>query len=343
VLEHDFASRRWRDPAWRAEALRWVDEQLAELGVLRAGAPEQLHAYAWSTVLRVPTDAGPLWFKANALGTAHEGPLLTALTQWAPAHVLQPLAVDLRRGWLLLPDGGATLRAAHAGRTDVAHWRDILVDHGTLQRDLAQHADELVALGVPDVRPERLAGIRAELLDDTAALGLGRPDGLSQEQLVQLRSDASRYAALSNELAATGIPATLQHDDLHDNNVFLPERPGGRYRVFDWGDASVAHPFAVLLVALRVVADRHQLSYGDPELLWLRDAYIEPWTADHDRSTLLHACDLALRVSGVSRALSYRSALLEGAPDDHDACGDAVPGWLLELYEPHPLDSAGWP
>jgi hypothetical protein len=74
----------------------------------------------------------------------------------------------------------------------------------------------------------------------------------------------------------------------------------------------------------------------------LRDAYLEPWTADFDRPTLIEACRLALRVGGVSRALCYRSALLEGPPADLDEFGGGVPGWLLELYGPHPLDPAGW-
>lgn len=342
MVEHDFASQRWRDPAWRDEAVSWADERLSRNGLVRTGDAEQVHSYAWSTVLRLPTGSGPFWFKSNAIGTAHEGPLLAALARWTPDQVLDPLAVDLRRGWLLLPHGGTTLRAATAGHTDASHWQDILVEHAELQRAVASHAEEMLAFGVPDVRPERLAHIRADLLDDDVALRLGRPGGLTGEQLERLRGDATRHAAICRELAEIGIPASLQHDDLHDNNVFVPDRPGGRYRVFDWGDASVAHPFAVLLVALRVVADRHHLREGGVELLRLRDAYLEPWTAEFDRPTLVEACRLALRVGGVSRARSYRSALMEGAPADHDAQGDRVPGWLLELYGPHPLDPTEW-
>ncbi|MGZ4613950.1 MAG: aminoglycoside phosphotransferase family protein [Actinomycetes bacterium] len=343
MREADFASHRWRDPAWRGEALAWADAHLAALGRPRTGDVEQVRSYAWSTVLRLATSDGAVWFKANAVGTAHEGPLLAALARWAPGHVLRPLAVDLRRGWLLLPDGGTTLRAAQGGHTDAAHWAEILADHAELQRTVAPHADAMVALGVPDVRPARLPAIRADLLDDTVALRIGRPGGLTPDQRDRLCRDATRYAAVCEELAATGVPASLQHDDLHDNNVFVPGPAGGHYRVFDWGDASVAHPFGLLLVALRVVADRHHLPYGDPQLLRLRDAYLEPWTGDFDRPTLVEAARLASRVGGVSRALCYRSALLEGDTADHDDQGDGVPQWLLEVYEPTPLDPAGWP
>jgi hypothetical protein len=338
----DYAINRWRDPAWLGEAAGWATDRLAEHGHGLLGQPEQTHVRPWSTVLRLPTSDGVFWFKANAIGTAHEGPLIETLARCAPGHVLEPLAVDVREGWLLLPDGGTTLRVAQGGETDIAHWEEILSDHAELQRDAAPHADELADLGVPDLRPERLPEIRADLLDDAAALRIGRPDGLTAEQRSRLLADSGRYARLCAELAAIGIPASVNHDDLHDNNVFVPARPGGHYRAFDWGDASVAHPFTVLLVALRVVAHLHNLGPGDPALLRLRDAYLEPWTGEFDRVSLARAVLLALRVGGVSRALSYRSALVEGTPADHDEYGDGVPQWLLEFYEPTSLDPQPW-
>jgi len=93
---------------------------------------------------------------------------------------------------------------------------------------------------------------------------------------------------------------------------------------------TVAQPFAVLLIALRVVEMLHHLPSGDGALLRLRDAYLEPWTGDFDRADLIEAVRLALRVGSVSRALSYRSALIEGTHADHVEYGDGVPRWLLE-------------
>jgi hypothetical protein len=334
----DYAMNRWRDREWLGRAAAWATNRLAERGHSLVGEPEQTYVRPWSTLLRLPTRDGVFWFKANAIGTAHEGPLIETLARCAPDHVLRPLAIDVREGWLLLPDGGLTLRVAQGGETDIAHWEEILTDHAQLQRKAAPHADELAALGVPDVRPERLPEIRADLLDDIAALRVGRADGLTTEQRRQLRADSDRYAGLCAELAAIGIPASVNHDDLHDNNVFVPAQAGGHYQVFDWGDASVAHPFAVLLIALRVAAHLHNVGPGDPALLRLRDAYLEPWTGEFDRTSLVQAVRLALRVGGVSRALSYRSALVEGSPADHDEYGDGVPQWLLELYESTSLD-----
>jgi hypothetical protein len=120
--------------------------------------------------------------------------------------------------------------------------------------------------------------------------------------------------------------------------VFAPPEPGGHFRVFDWGDASVAHPFAVLLVALRVVGTLHELPEGAPELLRLRDAYLEPWTAEHDRADLLEAVRLALRVGGVSRSRSYRAALDEASAAEVEETGSGMPLWLLETYSSTPVE-----
>ncbi|HEX6920646.1 MAG TPA: phosphotransferase [Actinomycetes bacterium] len=332
----DISAPTWLDPAWRAAAEEWVAARLAEHGLAVTGETEQTHARPWSTVLRVPTAAGPVWFKASASGTAYEAPLLTALAGWTPDQVLVPLAADTGRGWLLLPDGGTTLRAQQAGHTDLAHWERGLVEYGELQRRVESRADDMVALGVPDLRPAALPARLADLLDDEELLLVGRPDGLTRAQLDRLRADLPTYARWCADLASTGVAPSLQHDDLHDANLFVGN---GHYRVFDWGDASVAHPFTTLLVSLRVVADRLQLPYGAPELLRLRDAYLEPWTAEHDRAGLAEACRLALRVGAVGRALAWQRALVNATPAAMQRFGGGPAGWLLELYQPTPLDA----
>jgi hypothetical protein len=292
-------------------------------------------------MLRFQTDNGFFWFKANAIGTAHEIPLVEALARWAPGYVLEPLAADARQGWLLLPDGGTTLLAG-PGETEIDQWAEILTDHAELQRLMAPHADDLVSLGIPDLRPARLPEIRAELLADEAALRMGLTGGLTSEERQRLQDDQERYAAVCADLEAIGVPASVNHDDLHDNNVFAPAQPGGHHRVFDWGDASVAHPFAVLLIALRVVESQRKLQPGDADLLRLRDAYLEPWSGDFDRAELIEAVRLALRVGGVSRAQSYRAALLEGNAADLAEWGDGLPQWLRETYDPTPVDPDPW-
>src|SRR6266550_1951524 len=135
----------WTEPEWLAEARSWIDAQLAELGVEPTGAIEQPHVRPWSTVLRLPSSAGDLWFKANHPSLAHEAGVVALISRHRPGLVPELLAADLERGQSL----------EHLPR--VREW--------------------------------------------------------------------------SAQLAAFGIPETIQHDDFHDGQIFVQDR---QYLFFDW-------------------------------------------------------------------------------------------------------------
>ncbi len=336
--DEDVALPRWRDPVWRAGVDAWVADQLARLGLRQVGAARQDRSYPWSTVIQVPTSPAPVWFKANALGMKQEAALYEVLVRRAPEHVLEPLALDVERGWLLLPDGGPTLRSVEGARADLGVWEQLLVEYAALQRSLEPYVDELSAAGLVDATPEALPALRDALLADPSLLLLDTDRGLSSAERDALVAHAPAYARQCRDLAAFGIPATLQHDDLHDNNVFAPASPGGPLRVFDWGDAVVGQPFGSLLISLRFVAELAGLPPGAPELARLRDAYLEAWTDDFDRRDLVAAARLAVRVGAVSRADCFRRAVLEWDGGYRTIFDEGVPSWLREQRDPTPLD-----
>jgi hypothetical protein len=297
------ADNDWHDPGWRAAAEKWI---VARLDAPAAGAVEMVRAVPWSVTLRVPTTAGVRWFKANTPGCAYEAALAEALGRWQPDAVLVPLAVDAARGWLLSADAGPTLRETPGEAT-----ADMLRAYAVLQRELTPRVPEMIALGVPDLRPPVMPRLLA---------GLGAAD---------LAPEFGDWCA---ELAADGMPASLQHDDLHDNNVFPVA--GGGFRFFDWGDAGVAHPFASLLVGLSSVAHARDLPPGAPQLLRLRDAYLQPWSDLASPAVLHRSVTLACRIGRVSRALAWQRALDDAALPVDEQVRTAVQDWLAELREP---------
>ncbi|PWR08737.1 phosphotransferase [Micromonospora sicca] len=322
----------WSTDPRRDDALAWVRDALAAHGH-RVTGPVESRVRPWSLVWQVPTDAGPFWFKANNPGTRYEAALLAELPRLCAGAVLDPIAVDVERGWSLLPDGGPSLRDTLAGKRDVTHWAQVLPAYAELQVAVAPHAWRLLDRGVPDQRPELMPELFDRLLDDEEALLLGEPDGLTPELHQRLRAYRPEFAAVCRRLAEVDVPATVQHDDLHDGNVFVGD---DGYRFFDWGDASVAHPFGTLLVTLRSVAYAGELAPGDPALIRLRDAYLEAWTDRHDRATLREVAGLAMRVATVSRSLSWRRALRSTDPARAEYAS-AVPGWLGELFADLPV------
>ncbi|GIG01584.1 phosphotransferase [Catellatospora citrea] len=310
-------------PDW-AQVLAWIDESLAGVGLRATGPVEQTRVRPWSVLAKVPVGERTVWFKANGHCSTYEARLLDALGRWAPGRVLEPLAIDGERGWSLLPDGGKTLREVAAD--DPAHWEDLLARHAELQRDLAPRAAEMIALGVPDMTAAQLPGHFTALLDDPLVGG-----SLTVEKITLLRAYEPRYRLLCEQVAASAVPVTVQHDDLHDANVLV----GDGYRFFDWGDASVAHPFAVLLIAMRIAADRYDLKPGDPVLARLRDAYLEPWTGCGTRAELAAEVEPAMQAAKVSRSLSWQRSLVDADPASLAEYGPAVPGWLEELLVPN--------
>ncbi|WDZ85891.1 phosphotransferase [Micromonospora cathayae] len=321
------------DQSWTGQARDWLTDELARHG-RRVTGPVEPRVRPWSTVWRVPTDGGTYWFKANSADTAYEAGLVRALARIAPGRVPDPVAGDTRRGWTLLPDGGETLRDVLDRQRDPMLWERILPVYAELQLATVDRVDELLTLGVPDHRPAALPEQFAGLLDDREWLLFDQPDGLTPDAYDRLRGLLPEFTDRCRRLDELAVPAALQHDDLHDGNVFAG---ADGCRIFDWGDASVSHPFGTLLVTLRSVAYGFDLPVGDPALARLRDAYLEPWSARHDRPTLLESLDLAFHLAKVTRALSWRRALRTAEPADRQEYAAAVPGWLGELFTPNPL------
>jgi Phosphotransferase enzyme family len=303
-----------------AEAgLAWATTRLAALGYLAIGPAEPVKAVAWSTVYAIPTADGRVWFKANGGDTRYEAALAAALGTWAPDRVLVPLAIEPERGWQLLPDGGTPLRE-HEANLDPDTWARFLAEYAELQRRVTPYADQMLRLGVPDHRPESMPDHLAALLDDPDLV-------IADDARAALRRLRPAYADACARLAGTGPPATIQHDDLHSNNM-LPMPDSDRF--FDWGDASVAHPFTTLLVTLRSFAYTLDVKTDDPVVRRVRDAYLEPWGLGTDGPEL---ADLATWTGIPGRALSWRRGLVAAGPADLETYGDAVAGWLTELLD----------
>jgi hypothetical protein len=325
----------WADPTWRRAIETWAAEQLAAAGRVRTGPVTQPHVRPWSSVLRIPTAAGPVWCKAARPGTAHEASLLPAFAAWDVPSVLPPIAADPERGWLLLPDGGTTLRQTRpdgTGDHDLDAWERVLTDYAGLQRRLETRADELLTLGVPDGRPATLPGTLGRLLDDDATWDRVADADRDEARRARrrLREATGWVAARVEVLGRSGIAATIQHDDLHGGNVFVG--PGG-YRFFDWGDAVVAHPFATLVTTLNSIAFRLGTDAEDPALRRLRGAYLDAWTDVAPRPALADALAAALDLGRIGRAAAWDRALTGLDPSAMDGHGDAPAGWLMDLAD----------
>jgi hypothetical protein len=285
----------WASPAWLEEATGWIDKRLAIAGSRRTGPVEQPHLRPWATALRVPTTGGTVWLKAAAPSTSFEIALYELLAREVPEHVLVPLAVDAGRDWVLLPDGGSRLGDRVGSEDLAAALCEVLPQYAELQRALAPSADAILALGVPDMRPQVMPQRFEEAMDATAGLA-GRSD--VHVRLAARRGDVAEWCA---RLADAPGPVSIDHNDLHAWNVL----GAGTFRFYDWGDSVVAHAFASLLLPLTDLRNRAD----DDAALRLRDAYLEAWSNLASHAELVETLELAVRVGWIARSHTWLRAV----------------------------------
>ena len=289
------------------EAEAWVDDALTARGSRRTGALELFRTRPWGVVLRAETDDGAVWMKVPLGATRFEVPLYRLLAETASEAVLPPLAIDEGRGWVLLPDGGASLGERFDGEELVRGMSAALDRYARLQRALEPRLDDLLEIGVADMRPGNMPARFEEAVRAGERYARSSGDPSDAESLERVVRHRNTFAEWCEELAERPGGAGLDHNDLHPWNVLgSPERPEG-LRFYDWGDSVVAHPFAATLVPLGVIA-RH----GSRAVERLRDAYLEPFSELAPRAELIDTLELACRVAKAARALTWERALLAG-------------------------------
>lgn len=306
--------RHWHSAEFRARAWEWVQETLGKRGHEVCGELREHRVRFWSAVFTVPSDTGRLWFKATNPGQAFEAPLLARLCQLVPHDVVPPIAVDEARGWLLLPDGGQTLDAR--GDVTVAEWEALVVQAARMQRALAAHEVELAATGLQALAPDQAHEYAACLIEDLAQLP---PEHLQHVDAIQARAllhDLARVEEPFRDLAASGVPMTLQPNDVSASNAFFHGKEGAPFRLFDFGDAFWSHPFAALQVPVRMATGAwpHPPAPVHPVRARLIRAYLEQWPQVSPDEALGRLVEAADRLACLHRCESWRRLLTHVHP-----------------------------
>ncbi|RPJ23568.1 MAG: hypothetical protein EHM33_20515 [Chloroflexi bacterium] len=304
----------WQDPDWQKHAQAWIQAEAARQSIRITGEIEQPHMYPWSTVLRVPTNEGMLFFKATAAETVYESALTEKLAGWYSDCMPELVAVDTARGWMLMRDGGEQLRLSIRPTRDLAPWNPVISRYSEVQLGLAEHLIQILSLGIPDHRLAVLPALYSQLLAQEESLLIDQEKGLTSAEWQELKDKTALFEQICSKLAAFGIPESLNHGDFHDGNVLLRD---GRITFFDWGDASVTHPFVSLrtfFVSIEIALELEDYSFT-PEMAALLDRYLEPWQKFASKEALLAAYRLSKPVASIVKALAWHKTIspLEGS------------------------------
>jgi hypothetical protein len=278
-------------PAWYQSVREWLTGiRSAGLGALTR--IEMVKERPWSVVLRVTFEKATAYFKACGTGGSHEPGLLLHLQGDGSRSIPDLLAVDGARGWMLMADAGRPLRDAFDAPGQIAVLRRLLPAYAELQTATLQTIEPLLQLGLPDRRLDRLPELLEELI--------------AGEALAELRGSVRPLLpALEQcciELARSPYSAALDHGDLHPGNVLIH---AGDYRICDWGDSCVTHPFVSMGVTFEMVVSQIPAVDRAEHARQLRDAYLGPWAAYGSPESLQADFLRALWVADVGRALDF--------------------------------------
>lgn len=318
----------WADADWRARANAWTQRALAEKNIGMQGELQETQVRPWSIVLHALTLQGKIFFKATPPVLGNELALTEHLAQWAPSVIPQIVGVERTEGWWLARDGGENIRANLQATRDLSEWCEALQSYAQVQMGLIDRVDEMIALGVPDRRPRTLPAQFDIVLDDMPLLRIDQEKGITADEYTRLRALAVPLAEWCAQLQAAKIPNSLHHGDLNSGNVLLHD---GKFAFVDWGDASVAHPFASVRTALVSVEIVLALPDYDASTAPLRDAYLAAWSNYDSPENLMSVFRLAQRTSALVSCLSWYQFLKTLSPTDLVAYEHIVPSLLQEF------------
>jgi hypothetical protein len=133
-------------------------------------------------------------------------------------------------------------------------------------------------------------------------------------------------------LAASGLPDTIQHDDLHAGNVFVG---GAGEFIADWGTAAIMHPFIRLRMAIGRVDDRFLSPVGGTpeEARPALAAYLQPWQDFASLDALMQAYEDSTPFGLMLRFLMWERILADATDQQRVRGADSVVRLLRVLLD----------
>jgi hypothetical protein len=312
----------WARRGWFGDAAAWIEVQAAKAGY-SVRKLEQHYVSDISCVLRVMTHTDDLYFKASMPAFGFEPALTKRLAELWPAHMPHVFAIDGERAWILMSDVGPSVKALTKADGDQSRWDEMLRQYAALQRESAGRVDELLALGLPDWRLDKLPGLYAALVGDKEAMLVGDQRGLAEAEYDAMVAFTAQVSAMCQRLGEIGLPETLHHNDAHMGNVAVR---GGDYVFFDWAESAAMHPFCSLFIVLRYA--KFIFECDEDALTHLRDAYLLCWTEYAPMERLIEAYDIARRLASLGRALVWHTVTENVEARRKSEYADSAPYWL---------------
>ena len=245
----------WELPGWFTEACTWIGSAVEARGCQVLDTPGQLKgAWGWSTILRVPTSGGLLYFKAGHGAPPREGDVIELLARDFTDHVPEVVAYSREDEWLLMRDFGDIALPDAPSR-----FGEALSKFAEIQVAVSADHDSWRQIDTPEVHVAQLLSHANELAQMARA-----GDDHSNCDLDGFIQAVGRSADV---LSGSDVPTTVVCQDFRPRNIAVVS---GGLVFFDWAETVLAHPFFSALMFLRHCG-------RCSESIELRQAYLSPW------------------------------------------------------------------
>lgn len=283
-----------------AQIIAWAR---AQLPAGESYVAEQVCTTPYSCVMRLSSGKASYYLKQTPPHLFREAAVTKLLESVAPDAVPQLVASNRELGCFLIADAGDQLRAYLKAGGDICAFVKALQAYAELQQASITHIDDLLALGVPDWRLANLPKLFLGLLN--------KPDvvlALTSAEQQQLKEYAEVIEAQCTQLAACGIPETIEHPDFQDKNIVVQ---GKAVCVIDWGEAVISHPFFSMARCMFSASRHHGFDAQHSSTALLKTTFLSQWQAYASPENITAAYALIEQLSLPYSALAY--AQLAGA------------------------------
>lgn len=257
------------------ELLIWAEGALAT----SIDDAQEIARTRYSLVLRLDTPRGVHYLKQTPPELYREAGVidrLNAIGCIAKVPVVAARSDDLH--CFLMPAAGAqTLRTLFDGTLDPALFETALATYVAIQKATQSHSQYFLDLGACDWRGEGFVQAYKDMLRDDVRLA---PWALTPDERACATASIPLFERLADDVAALGLPATLNHSDFHDNAMLRGD--GDAITIIDWGEVAIGCPLFPL--AAVPVYMRHRYPYLQDEQNYqaLRNFILKAWNVKDD-------------------------------------------------------------
>ena len=314
---------------WIDRAVRWV-ESATGMKVTSRNEIEQYNAGGGFALVRFPmTGGGNYWLKATGEPSRHEPVVTKLLSELGTGYVPNVIA------WR--PDWNAVLMSGEARQIgeipeNAAHAFELLQDAvesmARLQMKTGDHRLELLEAGAfdqgMDVLLERTPEV-FEYLEEV--MGLQTPVNACRLERKRIQEIRSIFEAVCERLQILGIPETIVHGDMNQDNIIAGCR---RCQFIDWSEAYVGNCLVTLqhLLLLNRAEDADIRDFMNSVL---KQRYLNVWLSAYDSAPFNEALAYMPLLGAVS-ALYGRGNWLTSAERNDPHPGNDMRARLLSIW-----------